>query len=231
MTKHSKYSKEVTSTDDKTMPDLTIDSVPATAVTRLTEEEMIEKNIRAQTAYDGPSTVRGTYINKVVEKKDKITHHQSVVNIEDYTISDVAFRTRGPLPIVLPFQIDGRQNLISYDQGYMPYPPSRTTESLANYGRIIHNNTVTHKMMPTLKPSLEQCANACAAANKQTFPNFESNCDGFEFNPHTNSCYGFSSKDVIANKSPRRGKVYYMGEILPFGTVSFLKKSNPEVSK
>lgn len=213
----TKYSTEATSNDDKTM-------VPV-------NNKIIEHSTISSGVY--PSTVRGTFNMQLKNNKE----NRSVINIQDYDIYNVELKDR----TILPFQIDNRKKMILSNVAYMPLPiDNGTPTNIANYGLAYPGpQSSMNPLVASVKTpeeALQFCANTCAASNKLKFPQFESNCVGFEFNPNTNSCYGFAPGSVKFN-SARKQKKYYMGELnANKNTMSYyskqfiLKESNePEI--
>ena len=202
----TKYSTEATSNDDKTMKDLSTTNV---------SEATYEIDLSTTKATLGPigkgffsPTVRGKMDVTINDAKGE----SRIVNIQDYDMNDIELKDR----TILPFQIDTRNNRVAYNVPYMPFPIDNGTPVVSNYGMSFPGpQTTTKKLVAPVKSpaeALQLCANTCAHSNKLKFPQFKSNCVGFEFNPNTNSCYGFAPGSVKAN-SPRKPKTYYMGEI------------------
>lgn len=192
----TKYSTEATSNDDKTMIDLSTTNVS-------------EATLRPIGKGFLPPSVRGKMDVTINDAKGE----SRIVNIQDYDMNDIELKDR----TILPFQIDTRNNRVAYNVPYMPFPIDNGTPVVSNYGMTYPGGpqTVTKKLVAPVKSpeeALQLCANTCAHSNKLKFPQFKSNCVGFEFNPNTNSCYGFAPGSVKAN-SPRKPKTYYMGEI------------------
>ena len=170
-----------------------------------------DKKILIPIADDIPSTVRGKLNMTINDAKGE----HRIVNIQDYDIYNVELKDR----TILPFQIDNRKKMVLSNVAYMPLPiDNGTPTNIANYGLSYPGpqssiNPLTASLAPkTPAEALQLCANTCAASNKLKFPQFKSNCVGFEFNPNTNSCYGFSPGSVEIN-SDQKQKKYYMGEL------------------
>ena len=218
----TKYSTEATSNDDKTMIDLSstqgVVKLGPIGVTTPPPGSVKEGPLGAI-----PSTVRGKMNVTINDAKGE----RSIVNIQDYDIYNLELKNERT---ILPFQIDTRNNMVAYNMPYMPLPIENGTPVIGNYGLSVPGpQTVVKKIgapgspVKTPAEALQLCATNCAHSNQLKFPEFKSNCVGFEFNPNTNSCYGFAPGSVIQNK-PRKNKKYYMGEINRHDTLSYYSK-------
>jgi len=218
----TKYSTEATSNDDKTMIDLSntqnVVKLGSIGVTTPPTGGNFKEALGVI-----PTTVTGKMDMTMRNAKGE----SRIVNMQDYDQYDLELKNERT---ILPFQIYTRNNMVVYNGTYMPLPIENGTPVIGNYGLSVPGpQTTTKKLAASLAPktpaeALQLCANFCTASNKLKFPQFESNCVGFEFNPNTNSCYGFAPGSVIQNK-PRKGKKYYMGEInTKHDTLSYYSK-------